>query len=125
MLNCDDSLPEMLLLEWDLPGQSGEALIRRLRAQPRTRDLPIIMVSRRAGEHDKILALESGADDYLTKPFNPRELLARMHARAAPARAARRQRDRADGRPAPRSGHPARDRRHAARWRWGRSNSAC
>lgn len=76
----DDSLPEMLLLEWDLPGQSGEALIRRLRASQRTRELPIIMVSGRAGEHDKILALESGADDYLTKPFNPRELLARMGA---------------------------------------------
>ena len=74
------SLPEMLLLEWDLPGQTGEALIRRLRAQAKTRDLPIIMVSGRAGEHDKILALESGADDYLTKPFSPRELLARMGA---------------------------------------------
>ncbi len=76
----DDSAPEMLLLEWDLPGQSGEALIRRLRASNRTRELPIIMLSSRAGEHDKILALESGADDYLTKPFNPRELLARMGA---------------------------------------------
>ncbi|NIA54937.1 response regulator [Massilia sp. TW-1] len=76
----DGGLPDMLLLEWDLPGESGEALIRRLHAQPRTRDLTIIMVSQRAGEHDKILALESGADDYLTKPFNPRELLARMQA---------------------------------------------
>jgi two-component system, OmpR family, phosphate regulon response regulator PhoB len=77
---ADMVLPDMLLLEWDLPGQSGEALIRCLRAQERTRDLPIIMVSGRGGEHDKILALESGADDYLTKPFNPRELLARMQA---------------------------------------------
>lgn len=77
---ADDRLPDMLLLEWDLPGQSGEALIRRLRAQPATRDLPIIMVAARTGEHDKIMALESGADDYLTKPFNPRELLARMGA---------------------------------------------
>lgn len=80
LVMIDDRLPEMLLLEWDLPGQSGEALIRRLRASARTRELPIIMVSGRAGEHDKILALESGADDYLTKPFNPRELLARMNA---------------------------------------------
>jgi two-component system phosphate regulon response regulator PhoB len=80
LLMMDEGLPEMLLLEWDLPGQSGEALIRRLRAQAATRELPIIMVSGRAGEHDKILALESGADDYLTKPFNPRELLARMGA---------------------------------------------
>jgi two-component system phosphate regulon response regulator PhoB len=76
----DAGMPDMLLLEWDLPGESGEALIRRLHAQPRARDLTIIMVSQRAGEHDKILALESGADDYLTKPFNPRELLARMQA---------------------------------------------
>lgn len=76
----DDTVPDMLLLEWDLPGQSGETLIRRLRAQPRTCTLPIIMVAARSGEHDKILALESGADDYLTKPFNPRELLARMGA---------------------------------------------
>lgn len=76
----DDAVPDMLLLEWDLAGQSGETLIRRLRAQPRTSTLPIIMVAARTGEHDKILALESGADDYLTKPFNPRELLARMGA---------------------------------------------
>jgi two-component system phosphate regulon response regulator PhoB len=80
LLLLDDIQPDMLLLEWDLPGQSGEALIRRLRARARTRDLPIIMVSARSGEHDKILALESGADDYLTKPFSPRELLARMQA---------------------------------------------
>ncbi|MFK3738595.1 winged helix-turn-helix domain-containing protein [Massilia sp. TN1-12] len=79
-LAIDDGLPDMLLLEWDLPGESGEALIRRLRARERTRELPIIMVASRGGEHDKILALESGADDYLTKPFNPRELLARMQA---------------------------------------------
>jgi two-component system, OmpR family, phosphate regulon response regulator PhoB len=77
---AQDSLPDMVLLEWDLPGQSGEALIRRLRAGARTREVPIIMVSNRTGEHDKIQALESGADDYLTKPFNPRELLARMGA---------------------------------------------
>ena len=73
-------VPDMLLLEWDLPGESGEALVRRLHAQARMRELAIIMVAQRAGEHDKILALESGADDYVTKPFNPRELLARMQA---------------------------------------------
>jgi two-component system phosphate regulon response regulator PhoB len=87
----DERLPDMLLLEWDLPGQCGEALVRRLRAQPRTRELPVIMVCARTGEHDKILALESGADDYLTKPFNPRELIARIHAvlrRRAPHTAA-------------------------------------
>jgi len=80
LVAIDDGLPDMLLLEWDLAGQSGQALIRRLRARAPTRDLPIIMLSARAGEHDKILALESGADDYLTKPFNPRELLARIGA---------------------------------------------
>ena len=76
----DECLPDMVLLEWDLPGQTGISLIRRLRAQPRTRDLPIIMISTRAGEQDKVLALECGADDYITKPFGPRELLARIHA---------------------------------------------
>lgn len=74
------TLPEMVLLEWDLPGQDGIALIRRLRAHPRARDVPIIMVSARDSEHDKILALESGADDYITKPFGPREMIARIHA---------------------------------------------
>ncbi len=74
------TLPDMVLLEWDLAGQSGIALIRRLRAHPRARDVPIIMVSARDGEQDKVLALESGADDYITKPFSPREMIARIHA---------------------------------------------
>jgi two-component system, OmpR family, phosphate regulon response regulator PhoB len=73
-------LPDLLLLEWDLGGESGLALLRRLRAQGRSRDLPIIMVSARSGEHDKIMALEAGADDYITKPFGPREMIARIHA---------------------------------------------
>jgi two-component system phosphate regulon response regulator PhoB len=73
-------LPDMLLLEWDLPGASGLSLIRRLRAHARARDLPIIMISARDGEHDKVLALEAGADDYITKPFGAREMLARIHA---------------------------------------------
>lgn len=76
----DDDLPDLLLSEWTLAGESGLALVRRLRAQPRTCDLPVIMVSARCGEHDKVLALESGADDYITKPFGPREMLARIHA---------------------------------------------
>ncbi|MDB5936299.1 MAG: DNA-binding response regulator [Massilia sp.] len=86
-----EALPEMVLLEWDLAGQSGIALIRRLRAHPRARDVPIIMVSARGGEQDKVLALESGADDYITKPFSPREMIARIHAllrRRAPHAAA-------------------------------------
>jgi two-component system phosphate regulon response regulator PhoB len=91
LLVLDEIQPDLLLLEWDLPGQSGVSLVRRLRASPRTRDLPIIMVSARSGEHDKIMALESGADDYITKPFGPREMIARVHAllrRRAPACAA-------------------------------------
>jgi two-component system phosphate regulon response regulator PhoB len=75
----EEEVPDMVVLEWDLPGQSGVALIRRLRARSATRDVPIIMVSARSGEPDKVLALECGADDYLTKPFGPRELLARIH----------------------------------------------
>lgn len=74
------ALPDMVLLEWDLPGQSGLSLIRRLRAHPRARDLPIIMVSARDSEHDTVLALEAGADDFISKPFGARELLARIHA---------------------------------------------
>ena len=91
LLVAGDCLPDLLLVEWDLPGQSGVNLIRRIRAQPRTRDLPIIMVSARSSEHDKIMALESGADDYITKPFGPREMIARIHAllrRRAPHAAA-------------------------------------
>lgn len=91
LLVLDDCLPDLVLLEWDLPGQSGVSLVRRVRAQARTRDLPIIMVSARSGEHDKIMALESGTDDYITKPFGPREMIARIHAllrRRAPQTAA-------------------------------------
>ncbi|MGV7210633.1 phosphate regulon transcriptional regulator PhoB [Oxalobacteraceae bacterium A2-2] len=80
LLMMEEGLPDMLLLDWTLRGQSGIALIRRLRAQARTRDLPIIMLTARCGEADKILALESGADDYMTKPFSPREMVARVHA---------------------------------------------
>jgi two-component system phosphate regulon response regulator PhoB len=80
LLRIDDTPPDLLLLEWILPGQSGISLIRRLRAQAATRALPIMMVSSRSGEADKILALDSGADDYMSKPFSPREMIARVHA---------------------------------------------
>jgi two-component system phosphate regulon response regulator PhoB len=80
LLYIEESLPDLLLLEWDLPGQSGLSLIRRLRALPRTADLPIIMVTARSAEADRIAALEYGADDVMVKPFSPRELLARMQA---------------------------------------------
>lgn len=80
LLQLDETLPDLLVLEWDLPGQSGLSLIRRLRALPRTRDIPIIMLTGRTAEADKVMALECGADDVMTKPFGPREMLARMHA---------------------------------------------
>jgi two-component system phosphate regulon response regulator PhoB len=82
------SAPAMVIADWMLPGKSGISLIRMLRADPVTRELPVIMLTARACEHDKVLALENGADDYITKPFSPRELLARIHAilrRAGPA----------------------------------------
>ncbi|KAB8051511.1 response regulator [Janthinobacterium rivuli] len=72
--------PDVLLLEWELPDASGIALLRQVRQDGALCDLPIIMVSARDGEQDKVLALESGADDYLCKPVGPREMLARVHA---------------------------------------------
>ena len=74
------ALPDVLVLDWMLPGQSGLSLARRLRADARTRDLPILMLTARAMEQDKISGLEAGADDYLTKPFSPKELAARIKA---------------------------------------------
>jgi two-component system phosphate regulon response regulator PhoB len=73
-------LPDMILLDWMLPGISGVELARRLRADQRTRNIPIIMLTARTDERDKVLGLESGADDYITKPFSPRELMARIRA---------------------------------------------
>jgi two-component system phosphate regulon response regulator PhoB len=75
-----DALPDVILLDWMLPGTSGLAYARRLRGAERTRRIPIIMLTARAEERDKIEGLESGADDYLTKPFSPKELLARIKA---------------------------------------------
>ncbi|MBX3604691.1 MAG: phosphate regulon transcriptional regulator PhoB [Piscinibacter sp.] len=76
----DGVLPDLVLLDWMLPGQSGLALARRWRAEARTRELPIIMLTARAGEVDKISGLDAGADDYLTKPFSTNELMARIRA---------------------------------------------
>jgi two-component system phosphate regulon response regulator PhoB len=72
--------PDLLVLEWELPDASGIALLRQVRQDGVLCDLPIIMASARDSEQDKVLALESGADDYLCKPFGPREMLARVHA---------------------------------------------
>ncbi|MDO8263233.1 MAG: phosphate regulon transcriptional regulator PhoB [Gallionella sp.] len=75
-----DHVPDLILLDWMLPGTSGVALAKQLRADARTRDVPIIMLTARGDERDKISGLESGADDYMTKPFSPRELMARIRA---------------------------------------------
>ncbi len=75
-----DALPDLVLLDWMLPGQSGLALAKALRADPRTRELPIIMVTARGEEADKVAGLEAWVDDYVTKPFSPRELKARIKA---------------------------------------------
>ena len=71
-------LPDLVLLDWMLPGQSGLALAKQLRGDARTRELPIIMVTARSEEADKVAGLEAWVDDYVTKPFSPRELKARI-----------------------------------------------
>jgi two-component system phosphate regulon response regulator PhoB len=72
------ALPDLILLDWMLPGQSGLAFARTLRSDARTRELPIIMVTARSDEADRISGLEAWVDDYVTKPFSPRELKARI-----------------------------------------------
>ncbi len=74
------ALPDLLLIDWMLPGTSGVALARALRKKARTKQVPIIMLTARATEQDKVLGLDAGADDYVTKPFSPRELIARINA---------------------------------------------
>jgi two-component system phosphate regulon response regulator PhoB len=74
------ALPDLLLIDWMLPGMSGVSLARQLRQEERTRGIPIILLTARGEEADKIAGLEAGADDYVTKPFSPRELLARIKA---------------------------------------------
>ena len=80
--------PDAVVLDLMLPGRNGLEVLRELRAEPTTRDLPVIVLTARAAEMDKLLGFEHGADDYLTKPFSPRELVARVQAllrRARPA----------------------------------------
>jgi two-component system phosphate regulon response regulator PhoB len=73
-------LPDLLILDLMLPGISGLEMIRRLRADQRTNQIPIILLTARSEEQDKITGLNTGADDYITKPFSPRELRSRIHA---------------------------------------------
>ncbi len=80
LAHVNRELPDLILLDWMLPGIGGIELAKRWRADPRTRDIPIIMLTARTEERDKIAGLESGADDYITKPFSPRELMARIRA---------------------------------------------
>jgi two-component system phosphate regulon response regulator PhoB len=76
----NDQRPDLILLDWMLPGISGVDYAKRLRKSDMTRDIPIIMLTARSGEDDKVRGLEAGADDYICKPFSPRELLARIKA---------------------------------------------
>ncbi len=73
-------LPDLILLDWMLPGASGITLARSLRSDERTRNVPLIMLTAKGSEHDKVEGLEAGADDYITKPFSPKELVARIKA---------------------------------------------
>jgi two-component system phosphate regulon response regulator PhoB len=75
-----DKRPDLLLVDWMLPDMSGLELTRSLKRDKETREVPVIMLTARADEQDKVSGLEGGADDYVTKPFSPRELLARINA---------------------------------------------
>ena len=74
------ALPDLVLLDWMLPGMSGVEVAKRIRSDGRLKGIPIIMLTARAEERDKVQGLDTGADDYITKPFSPRELMARIKA---------------------------------------------
>ena len=76
----DEILPDVILLDWMLPGESGLSLARKWRASARTKAVPILMLTARGDESDRVAGLDAGADDYIVKPFSPRELLARIRA---------------------------------------------
>ena len=76
----DAVLPDIILLDWMLPGESGLSLAKRWRASPRTKGVPIIMLTARGDETDRVAGLDAGADDYIVKPFSTKELLARVRA---------------------------------------------
>ncbi len=75
-----ESLPDLILLDWMLPGMSGIDYAKKLKSERYTKDIPVIMLTARGEEQDKVKGLETGADDYVTKPFSPRELNARIKA---------------------------------------------
>jgi two-component system, OmpR family, phosphate regulon response regulator PhoB len=72
--------PDLIILDWMLPGKSGVQFAKELRANPATQSLPILMLTAKGEESDKVLGLDAGADDYVTKPFSPKELVARVKA---------------------------------------------
>jgi two-component system phosphate regulon response regulator PhoB len=76
----DNETPDLILLDWMLPGMSGIDFARRIRADSRQKNIPIIMLTARTEERDKVQGLDTGADDYITKPFSPRELMSRIKA---------------------------------------------
>jgi two-component system phosphate regulon response regulator PhoB len=76
----DTVLPDLILLDWMLPGESGLTLAKRWRAHPRTKAVPIIMLTARGDEPDRVAGLDAGADDYMAKPFSTKEMLARIRA---------------------------------------------
>lgn len=76
----DDAVPDLILLDWMLPGESGLVLAKRWRAHPRTKAVPLIMLTARGDEADRVAGLDAGADDYIAKPFSTKELLARVRA---------------------------------------------
>jgi two-component system, OmpR family, phosphate regulon response regulator PhoB len=78
--SLDNNLPDLILLDWMLPGISGVEWARRLKKEPIYRDIPIILLTARGEEEDKVRGLEIGADDYVSKPFSPKELVARIRA---------------------------------------------
>ena len=75
-----ERLPELILLDIMLPGEDGMAILKKLKNNKKTKDIPVIMVTAKGTEYDKVSGLDAGADDYVTKPFVPMELLARVHA---------------------------------------------
>jgi len=82
-----NTLPDLIILDWMLPGMDGVSFAKRLRANSDTKKIPILMLTAKSEEENKILGLDSGIDDYLTKPFSPKELIARIKAllrRSAP-----------------------------------------
>ena len=80
LMKIDESQPDIVILDWMLPKVSGIEVCRRLRSAPETRNIPVIMLTARAEEADRIRGLETGADDYMTKPFSTNELVARVRA---------------------------------------------